>query len=92
MMLLPLLLAATQDLGAESTYYTLEQYRTPDGCVLEVGGMDFLSDGRLLVSTRRGQVWLVENPLADDISEARFTLFAEGLRSTMRLVKAWNGL
>ena len=62
MMLLPLLLAASQDLGAESTYYALEQYRTPDGCVLEVGGMDFLSDGRLVVSTRRGQVWIGKRP------------------------------
>jgi len=85
MMLLPLLLAASQDLGAESTYYELEQYRTPDGCVLEVGGMDFLSDGRLVVSTRRGQVWIVENALADDIADAEFKLFAEGLREGLGL-------
>ena len=41
--------------------------------------MDFLPDGRLVVSTRRGRVWIVENALADDpAGEARFELFAEG--------------
>src|SRR5262249_31227130 len=53
--------------------------KPPDGAVLEVGGMDFLSDGRLLVSTRRGQVWLVDHPLDADPAAARFSLFAEGL-------------
>ena len=39
--------------ASEADAYTLEYLKTPDGCVLEVGGMDFLSDGRLVVSTRR---------------------------------------
>lgn len=67
----------------ERDAYTVEAYTMPDGCVLEVGGMDFLPDGRLVVSTRRGQVWMIENPLADDISEAKVTLYHEGL---------WEGL
>ena len=67
----------------EQSAYTVEQYQLPEGCVLEVGGMDFLSDGRLVVSTRRGQVWIVENPLAEKIEDAKVTLFHEGL---------WEGL
>ncbi len=67
----------------EARYYAVDYLTPPEGAVLEVGGMDFLSDGRLVVSTRRGQVWFVENPLDDDPNEARFTLFAEGL---------WEGL
>ncbi len=63
--------------------WTVDYLTPPAGVVLEVGGMDFLPDGRLAVSTRRGEVWLVENPLAEDPSEARFTRFAEGL---------WEGL
>ncbi len=68
---------------SETDAYTLEYLKTPDGCVLEVGGMDFLPDGRLVVTTRRGQVWIVENPLGDDFENARITLFHEGL---------WEGL
>ncbi len=63
----------------EAAAYAVDYLTPPDGAVLEVGGLDFLSDGRLVVSTRRGQVWLVENPLAANPADARFTLFAEGL-------------
>jgi glucose/arabinose dehydrogenase len=83
--LLLVLLTATAYAQRESDHYTLENYHLPDGCVLEVGGMDFLSDGRLVVSTRRGQVWLVENALADDVDDARYSLFAEGLREGLGL-------
>ncbi|MEM6571793.1 MAG: family 16 glycoside hydrolase [Planctomycetota bacterium] len=67
----------------ESGAHTLEYLKTPDGCVLEIGGMDFLSDGRLVVSTRRGQVWIVDDPLGEDFENAKVTLFHEGL---------WEGL
>lgn len=69
----------------EAEYTTLDALTPPDGARLEVGGLDFLSDGRLVVSTRRGQVWIVENALADDPSDARFTLFAEGLHEGLGL-------
>ncbi|MEL6904330.1 MAG: family 16 glycoside hydrolase, partial [Planctomycetota bacterium] len=63
--------------------YDVEFFPLPDGCVLEVGGMAMTSDGALYVSTRRGQVWRVDDPLADDIADAKVTLFHEGL---------WEGL
>jgi glucose/arabinose dehydrogenase len=65
--------------ATEDAYYTVERYTPPDGVVLEVGGLAFLSDGRLVVSTRRGQVWIVEGALTDDPADARFRLYAEGL-------------
>src|SRR5262249_518230 len=65
--------------GGGSDFYRVDYLTPPDGAVLEVGGMDWLPDGRLAVSTRRGQVWLVENALADDPATARFHLLAEGL-------------
>ena len=77
-------LAAVQaDPFDEGRFYAVDYLTPPDSAVLEVGGMDFLPDGKLVVSTRRGEVWMVENPLADDPAEARFSLFAEGL---------WEGL
>lgn len=71
--------------GVEGVYYTVDHLAPPEGAVLEVGGMDWLSDGRLAVSTRRGQVWLVENALAADPADARFHLFAEGLQEGLGL-------
>ncbi len=65
--------------ATEAEFYSVDHLSPPEGALLEVGGMDWLSDGRLLVSTRRGQVWIVTDSLAADPADARFSLFAEGL-------------
>lgn len=66
-------------LPSESDYYEVDFLTPPTGELLEVGGLGFFSDGRLAISTRRGQVWIVEDPMAEDPADAKFTLFAEGL-------------
>lgn len=71
--------------AGESDDYSVDYLTPPEGAVIEVGGMDFLPDGRLVLSTRRGQVWIVEDPLAEDPTRARFQLFAEGLHEGLGL-------
>jgi glucose/arabinose dehydrogenase len=84
--ILSLLLAAAQAPTADETEaYAVDYLTPPDGEVIEVGGMDFLSDGSLLVSTRRGRVWLIEDALAADPADAVFHLFAEGLHEGLGL-------
>ena len=68
----------TPEVADESDYYKVDFLPTTPGMV-EVGSLDFLTDGRLVVSTRRGQVWIVENPCAADPADAKLKLFAEGL-------------
>ena len=65
--------------SAESDYYTVDYLSPPDGAVLEVGGLGILNDGSMYASTRRGQLWRVENALAHDPREADFRLVLEGL-------------
>lgn len=77
--MIALLLAVLPQAAVQEESYVVDFLTPPEGEVLEVGGLDFFSDGRLAVSTRRGQVWIVENPLAEDPADARFSLFAEGL-------------
>lgn len=86
-MIAPFLLALAQGAPVltENDAYTVDYLRPPEGALVEVGGMGFLPDGKLAVSTRRGQVWLVENSLAPDPKDARFTLFAEGLQEGLGL-------
>ena len=48
--------------AAENAYYRLVTIPIPEGIVLEVGGLTTLPDGRLGVATRRGDVWIIENP------------------------------
>ncbi len=69
----------------EAAYWTVDYLVPPEGEVLEVGGLDFDDEGRLYVSTRRGQVWVVENPDAEDPADAQFSLFADGLHEGLGL-------
>jgi hypothetical protein len=75
---------------AESGYYKVTTLRQPADCVLEVGGLAFRPDGKLLACTRRGEVWLVHNPGAADPNEVRFTRFASGLHEPLGLHVADN--
>lgn len=72
----------------EARYYEVQQYRPPRNEVIEVGGMDFLDEDTLLVSTRRGRVWWVSNALADDPTDAKWHVFAEGLYEGLGLAVA----
>jgi len=65
--------------------WTVDYLSPPDGAVLEVGGMAFMSDGDMVVSTRRGQVWRIENPQAENPQDASFTLICEGLHEGLGL-------
>ena len=69
--LLVLILCATalaQDKRpTEDDYYRMVTIPLPKDVVLEVGGLDWLDKQktRLLACTRRGEVWLIDNPYAD---------------------------
>ena len=80
MFILPLCFAVE-----ESDYYVVETVPSPDGEVIEVGGMDMLPDGSLALSTRRGRVWIVENPTAENPADATWHLFADGLAEGLGL-------
>ncbi|MCO6459212.1 MAG: hypothetical protein J5I93_28215 [Pirellulaceae bacterium] len=69
----------------EEDYYRLEALPIPDGAVLEAGALEWMPDGRLAVSTRRGEIWMVESPDADDAGQARFSRFAAGLHEVLGL-------
>lgn len=69
----------------ESDYYQIRPYDLPQGEVLEVGALEFLPDGRLAVGTRRGEIWMVQNPLASDPKKAKFARYARGLHEVLGL-------
>lgn len=80
----PLTQAVTKSqAGAEANYYRMVTLPVPPEIVLEVGGLVFRPDGKLLACTRRGEIWLIENPIAEDLSQVRFKLFAGGLHEAL---------
>lgn len=75
-----------QDAPTEDDYYKLDRFTIPEGIVLEGGGIEWYG-GQLAVSTRRGDIYLVENALAEDLSTAKFTPFAIGLHEVLGLTQ-----
>jgi cytochrome c551/c552 len=70
-------------LPVEDDYYKIIKIPVPEGIVLEAGGVCALPNGNIAVSTRRGEVWIVENPGAERPGYRRF---AAGLHEVLGLV------
>jgi hypothetical protein len=72
--------------GPESNHYRIVTLPIPKDQVLEVGGLGFRPDGKLLACSRRGDVWLIANPGSEDPSQVQFKLFASGLHEALGLL------
>jgi glucose/arabinose dehydrogenase len=81
----PTAAAPKTDTSAESKYYKIVTLPVPKDCVMEVGGLAMRPDGKLLACTRRGEVWLISNPGADNPDDVKFKLFATGLHEALGL-------
>ena len=84
LVLTSLLLVANDD-PTESDFYEIVTVQVPEEVVLEASGLALLPDGRLMVCTRRGEVWIVDDAHADD-GRADFRLYAEGLQEPLGLL------
>jgi azurin len=69
----------------EEDYYLIKTIPIPEDVKLEVGGLAVLPDGRLAASTRRGDIWLIENPYMTS-GLPYFTRFASGMHEVLGLV------
>lgn len=69
----------------ERSYYPVATIPVPEDIVLEVGGMDVLPDGRAIVCTRRGDVYIIENAESATPFSPRFVQYASGLHEPLGL-------
>lgn len=69
-------------LPSENDYYKILKVPIPEGIVLEVGGVVTLPDGGTAISTRRGEVWIVENIQGE---RPHYRKFAAGLHEILGL-------
>ncbi|MEZ4852471.1 MAG: auracyanin family protein, partial [Bacteroidia bacterium] len=74
--------AYSQALVKESDYYRIETLPIPSNAFLEVGGLTFTDKNQLAASSRRGEVWVIDNPYGNN---PRFNLFAHGLHEPLGL-------
>lgn len=71
----------------EADYYQITRFETPENEVIEVGGFQMMPDGRLAVSSRRGDIWMVDDPLAEQVTADQFHRFAHGLHEPLSLAE-----
>ena len=70
----------------EGDYYPITRFPIPKGIVLEAGGIHPLKNGKVAVSTRRGEIWIVESAFGKDPAKVKFKRFAHGLHEVLGIV------
>ena len=68
---------------SEKDFYSLKTIAIPDNVKLEVGGIAVMPDGRIAASTRRGEIWIIQN--AYGTGQPHFSRFASGLHEVLGL-------
>ncbi|MBD1366840.1 c-type cytochrome [Mucilaginibacter sp. ZT4R22] len=64
----------------EDDFFKIMKVPAPEGTILEVGGLCTLPNGSLAVTTRRGDIFIVENPTSQ---HPFFRKFASGLHEVL---------
>lgn len=75
--------AQTNTVQSEKDFYSLKTIAIPEEVKLEVGGIAVLPDGRIAASTRRGEIWIIQNAYGN--GSPHFTRFASGMHEVLGL-------
>jgi len=78
----PNVMAQLSEAAKENAYYQIKEVPIPDDIILEVGGLAFNDKGQLGVATRRGELWVVDNPTS---SNPKYNRYAHGLHEPLGL-------
>ena len=81
-------LAAWAQAPKEDDVYPITTFKIPETLVLEAGALEMLPGDTLAVGTRRGDVYLVDQPLTTNGQDVKYTNFASGLHEVLGL--AWK--
>jgi azurin/glucose/arabinose dehydrogenase len=76
--------------AAENRIWQRTPLPVPEGIILEVSGILPVAGQRLLVTTRRGEVWWIDGAYDAD-PKPRYTLFAQGLHEPLGIIAAPSG-
>ena len=79
------LLPAQEKPATEDDYYRLLTFTVPKGVVLEAGAFAFLPENKVVVSSRRGEIYLIENAYSKNPAKVTFKRYAHGLHEVLGL-------
>lgn len=68
---------------ALAEYYRTETIPLPEGEVIEVSSIALMPDQKVAISGRRGSIWVATGCYDDDVSQVRWTRFAQGLHEPL---------
>ncbi|TWU58179.1 PQQ-dependent sugar dehydrogenase [Rubripirellula reticaptiva] len=71
----------------EADYYQITTFETPKDEVIEACGFQVMPDGRLAVCSRRGDIFMVADPLAKKVAADNFSVYARGLHEPLSLAE-----
>jgi hypothetical protein len=71
----------------QSDYYRTVTLETPPGVNMEASGLAMMPDGKLAVSIRKGEVWIIRNPSAEPptVANLGYKLYASGMHEILGL-------
>ena len=69
----------------EDDYYKIVTFPIPEGVVLEGGAVEPIKGDRIAVSSRRGEIWFIDNAYKGGPKDVKFTRFAHGLHEVLGL-------
>ncbi|WP_064198274.1 MULTISPECIES: c-type cytochrome [Emticicia] len=72
--------------SAENDYYRIITLPVPEGMLLEVGGITTMPTGDVALATRRGDIWIINNPNMTGGTAPYYRKFASGLHEILGLV------
>ena len=76
----------------EDKYYRIVTLPLPDGVQFEPGGIEYDEKGRIFVSTRIGDIWMIENALELPPYRSEYSLYASGLHEVLGLARRGDWL
>jgi len=72
-------------LPTEADYYPITRFEAPEGVVLEASSFQLLPNGKVAVASRRGEIWIIDEPFAKEVKPENFHRFAHGLHEVLSL-------
>lgn len=72
-----------QESPKEEDFYKIVTLPVPEGVLLEVGGVEMMPNGSVALATRRGEIWIIDNPTS---VKPYFRKFASGLHEVLGLM------
>ncbi|MEE3181205.1 MAG: hypothetical protein VX288_04800, partial [Planctomycetota bacterium] len=76
----------------EDKYYRIVTLPLPEGVQFEPGGIEFDEKGRIFVSARIGDIWMIENALELPPYRSEYSLYASGLHEVLGLARKGDWL